>query len=110
MVVSKLYDTLSNAYEKHSYSPNHIWNYDDTSLQVGRNCGMRVISKRGSKNVPKIIPKRKEWMIIMCFINVVNASIPGFYLFKGKIQLKNYIKNYEVGAWMATNPNAWMTK
>ena len=29
----------------------------------------------------------------MCCVNVVCASIPGFYLFNGKSQLKNYIKN-----------------
>jgi len=31
-VVQKLYDTLSSAYEKHSYGVNHIWNCDETSL------------------------------------------------------------------------------
>ena len=109
-IVSKFYDTLSNAYQKHSYSPNHIWNCDETGLQAGKNCGMRVIAKRGSKNVPKILPKGREWITILCCVNAVGASIPGFYLFKGKSRLRNYIKNCEVGACMAAHPNAWMTK
>ena len=33
-ITSKFYDTLSNVYQKHSYSPNHIWNCDETRLQA----------------------------------------------------------------------------
>lgn len=109
-VVSMFYQTLSNAYEKPSYRPDHIWNCDETGVQAGRNNDMRVISKRGSKNVPKILPKSREWITILCCVNAIGASIPGFYLFKGKNQLKNYIKNYEPGACMAAHPHAWMTK
>lgn len=71
---------------------------------------MRVIAKRGSKNVPKILPKNREWITILCCVNAVGASIPGFYLFEGKNQLKNYIKNCEPGPCMAAHPHAWMTK
>jgi len=39
-IVSKFYNTLSVAYEKNSYAPDHIWNCYETCLQVGRNCGM----------------------------------------------------------------------
>jgi len=59
-IVSRFYNTLSIAYEQHSYALDHIWNCDETSLQVGWNCGMWVISKRGRKNVPKIFPKIRE--------------------------------------------------
>ena len=83
-IVSKLYDTLSNAYKKHSYSMDHIWNCDETRLQGGKNGGMQVIDKRGSKNVPRIMPKCREWITNLCCVNVVSATIPGFNLFKGK--------------------------
>lgn len=108
--MSKFYDTLSCAYEKHNYAPDHIWNYDETGLQEGRNCGMRVIAKRGTRNVPKIFPKSREWITILCCVNAIGASILGFYLFKGKTQLKNYIQNSEPGACMAAHPHARMTK
>jgi len=71
---------------------------------------MRVISKRGSQNVPKILPKRREWITILCCVNAIGTSIPCFYLFKGKNQLENYIQNCERGACMAAHPYAWMTK
>jgi len=71
---------------------------------------MRVIAKRGSQNVPKILPKSREWITILCCVNAIGTSIPGFYLFKGKNQLKNYIQNCELGACMAAHTHAWMTK
>ncbi|KAH9325368.1 hypothetical protein KI387_005546 [Taxus chinensis] len=77
---------------------------------AGRNCGVRAIAKRGSRNVPKVIPKSREWITILCCVNAAGLSIPGFYLFKGKRMIKNYIKNCEPGACMAAHPNAWMTK
>ena len=32
IVVCKFYDTLSSAYDKHSYGADHIWNCDETGL------------------------------------------------------------------------------
>ena len=58
-IVLRCYVTLSNAYRIHSYTLDHIWNYDETRLQDGRNYGIRVITMRGSKNVPKIMPKNR---------------------------------------------------
>ena len=72
-VVSKFYDTLSNAYQKLSYSLDHIWNCDETRLRARRNCGMWVIARRGSKNVPKILPKSRVLITITCRINAVSA-------------------------------------
>lgn len=89
---------------------HHISNYDETGLQARRNCGMWVISKRGSRNVPKILLKSREWITIRSCVNAIDSSITGFCLFKGKTQLKNYIQNCELGACMATHPHAWMIK
>ena len=82
-IVSNLYDTFSGAYEKHSYAPNHIWNCDETCLWFGRICGMRVIAKRGSRNMPICFPKSREWIIILGCVNATCSFIPCF-LFIGR--------------------------
>ena len=97
-------------YDSNHYEPTHIWNCDETGVQAGRNCGMRVIAKLGSKSVPQILSKSREWIIVLCCINVEGQSIPGFYLFKEKRRLQNYIANCETGACMAAQPHAWITK
>jgi hypothetical protein len=108
--VTKFYNTLSNAYEKHSYTPKHIWNCDETSLQVGRNCGMRVIAKRGSRNVPKILPKSREWITILCCVNAIQCINPWVLFVQGKVSIEELYVNCELGACMVAHPNAWMTK
>lgn len=33
-----------------------MWNFDEIDLEDERNYGMRVIAKRGKRNVPKSLP------------------------------------------------------
>lgn len=109
-VVSKFYTTLVAAYDTGSYAPHQIWNYDEIGIQAGRNGSMRVLARRGSRNVSYILPKSREWLTILVCVNAIGQSIPSFYLFKGKKHLQNYIARCEPGACMAVQPHAWMTK
>ncbi|GLJ31873.1 hypothetical protein SUGI_0641340 [Cryptomeria japonica] len=109
-IVTDFYDNLDKLYNASEYGPTKIWNCDETGVQAGRNYGMRVIAKLGSRSVPQILSKSREWITILCCVNAAGHSIPGFYLFKAKRQLKNYIANCEPGACMAAQPHAWMTK
>ncbi|XP_059077115.1 MFS-type transporter clz9-like [Cryptomeria japonica] len=52
----------------------------------------------------------KIWNYDETGVQAAGHSIPGFYLFKDKRQLKNYIANCEPEACMAAQPHAWMTK
>ncbi|KAH9314182.1 hypothetical protein KI387_022809 [Taxus chinensis] len=109
-IVAAFYDNLQKIYAANQYGPDKIWNCDETGVQAGRNCGMRVIAKLGCRSVPHIMSKSREWITILCCVNAARQSIPGFYLFKAKRQLKNYIAGCEPGACMAAQPHAWMTK
>ena len=71
---------------------------------------MQVISKKGSINVRKKFHRSREWIIIVFCVNATGSSILGLYSFKGKTQLKNYIQNCELGAYMDAHPHVWMTK
>ncbi|KAH9291752.1 hypothetical protein KI387_043059, partial [Taxus chinensis] len=108
-VVSKFYEKLASIYIN-SYGAGKIWNCDETGIQAGRNCGMRVLATKGCRNVPKIIPRSREWMTILCCVNAAGQCIPNFYLFKGQKVSQNYIKGCEPGACMAAHPSAWMTR
>ncbi len=51
------YNNLQTLYDQHKYSPNHIWNLDQTCVQVGRQLGIRVLAKRGTNTIYNIIHK-----------------------------------------------------
>jgi hypothetical protein len=40
--VATFYQNFEQLYEQHHYSPDHIWNSDETGAQVGRSGGTRV--------------------------------------------------------------------
>ena len=107
--VGTFYYNLEVLYSRHLYSPDRIWNCDETEVQAGRNDGAHVIAWRGARNVHSIVLNKWEWLFVLVCINVAGASIPSFYIFCGKRFRKNYIQKCELGATMAMQQKAWMT-
>ncbi|XP_059077123.1 uncharacterized protein LOC131876246 [Cryptomeria japonica] len=95
-IVFSFYEILLKAYSTNPYGSAHLWNYDETGIQAGKNGAMGVLDRRGSMSVSYIIPKKLEWNTILCCVNSLGKSIPGFYLFKGKPQLQNYISKCDL--------------
>ena len=44
IIVADFYNNLSTLYAANHYEPTHIWNCDETGVQAGRNCGIKVIA------------------------------------------------------------------
>ena len=105
-----LYANLEKLYTAYSYPPNHIWNCDESGVQVGRSGGAIVLARRGSRSVHSIEPNQKEHLSVLSCINVDEGCIPNFYILKGCYFLVDYIVNCEEGAVMGMQPNAWMTR
>jgi len=64
----------------------------------------KLLAKNGSHNVHTITLKEWEWFTILTCINAKGASIPNFYIFKGKRMSRNYIVHWESGATRPCNP------
>ena len=107
--VSSFYNNLEALYAMHKYSPDRIWNCDESGAQAGRNGGGIIIARTGARRVHSIVPDQREWLSVLVCINAAGESIPGFYIFKGKRFGSNYIQRCEAGATMAMQPRAWMT-
>ncbi|XP_057864226.2 uncharacterized protein LOC131072165 [Cryptomeria japonica] len=110
IVVYAFYETLSKAHAANPYGPARIWNYDETRVMTNKNGAMRVLAKKGSRNMSYILVKRHELITVLCSMNASKQSIPRFYLFNGKRQTHNYIAKCEPGACMAAQKHSWMTK
>jgi hypothetical protein len=66
----------------HNCVAYHIWNSDETCIQVGRQLGAKVFIIQGSHQVYNIIPKYREWLIINYVVNVAGITLLRFYVFK----------------------------
>ncbi len=58
------YNNLQLLYNKHNYHVDHIWNNDETRIQVGKQAKAKVLTKHGSQQVYKTIPKSRELWIV----------------------------------------------
>ena len=110
IIPNSLYANLEELYNAHNYPPSHIWNCDESGIQVGRSGGATVLAKRGSKSVHSVEPDQREHLLVLSCINTGGGSIPNFYILKGIYFLQDYIVGCEEGAVMGMQPNAWMTR
>jgi hypothetical protein len=81
--IKSFYDNLETLYSLHKYSPDRIWNCDESGTQAGKNGGGIVIARTGAR------------------INATGSAIPSFYIFRGKRFGQNYIQRCEPHATMA---------
>jgi hypothetical protein len=107
--VRSFYENLQHLYSLHQYSPNMIWNCDESGAQAGKNGGAIVIARKGARRVHSIVPNQREWLSVLVCINAEGTSIPSFYIFRGRRFRQNYIEKCEAGATMAMQQRAWMT-
>jgi hypothetical protein len=107
--VASFYANLQDLYSKHRYPMHNIWNCDESGTQAGKNGGGLVWARRGSQTVHSLMPNKREWITVLSCINASGDSIPGFYIFRGKRMMENYIQHCKNGASMAMQPEGWMT-
>ena len=108
ITIENLYANLERLYT--DYPPTHIWNCDESDVQVGRAGGATVLARKGSRSVHSIEPDQKEHLSILSCVNADGGCIPNFYILKGCYFLQNYIANCEEGVVMDMQPNVWMTR
>ncbi len=62
----------------HNYDLNHIYNFNETSIQIGRHVITKVLARWGLQQVYNTISKAKEWFTINYVVNVARTTILGF--------------------------------
>jgi hypothetical protein len=107
---SWFYTGLSTIVLSHGFEASHIWNMDETGVHAtGRNGTLKVIAKKGSKNVNVQGGDSREWLTIAVCVNAIGASIPPYFIFKGKYLMKDYVELCGPGAVMNVQENGWIT-
>ena len=107
---SQFYDNLTTVITTHGYGASHIWNVDETEVQVaGRNNTLKVVAKKGSKNMNVRVCDSREWLTILVGISAIGTFIPYYFIFKGKYLLHDYVQHCGPGAAMSVQKNGWMS-
>jgi hypothetical protein len=104
--VKSFYDNLETLYSLHKYSPDQIWNCNESGAQARKNGESIVIARTSARRVHSIVPDQREWLSVLVCLNAAGSPIPSFYIFRGKRFGQNYIQRCEPGATMAMQPRA----
>ena len=88
-VAETLYTNLEELYTTFQYPPSHIWNCDKSGVQAGRNGGVTMLAKPGSRAVHSIEPDQREHLSVLSCINAGGGCIPNFYILKGTYFLED---------------------
>ena len=107
--VRSFYVNLEEVYKAHSYTPDRIWNCDESGANASRSGNGLVIARKGCRNVHAIVPDEREWLSVLACVNAAGQHVPNFYILRGKRVMRNYIEQAKSGATMAMQPKAWMT-
>jgi len=88
--VESFYDNLQKLYNFHKYEANHVWNCDESGVQVGKVGGGYVIAQKDSKQVHQVTLDLREWLSVLSCINARGEYLPNFYIFKGKRESRTF--------------------
>ena len=63
--VRSFYNNLQHLYSRHQYTPERIWNCDESGAQASKNGGAIVITRKGARRVHTVVPNHQEWLLVL---------------------------------------------
>ncbi|KAK3744950.1 hypothetical protein RRG08_048346 [Elysia crispata] len=109
-VVNKFFSNLAKVMDEHKFSPNQIFNCDETGLTTVQK-PKAVVAKRGTKQVGSITSQeRGELVTVMYAVSASGNSIPPMMIFPRVNYRDHFIRGAPPGTIGCANPSGWMTK
>ncbi|XP_065642793.1 tigger transposable element-derived protein 6-like [Hydra vulgaris] len=108
--VKIFYNNLRKVLAKYKFSPNDIWNVDETGVTAVQ-VPAHVLAKRGERNVASVTSAEQGILVTMC--NAVNASrllISPFYIFPCDHFKDYFLQNSFPGSVDTANKSGWMVE
>nr|XP_047138897.1 uncharacterized protein LOC124814861 [Hydra vulgaris] len=106
--VASFFSNLQHCMQKYLFSPNDIWNMDETAVTTVQQ-PKKVIAKKGLKQVGAITSAERGTLVTLaCTINAIGNSIPPFFIFPRKNFKDHFLISAPTGSAGDANPSGWM--
>ncbi|XP_065642270.1 uncharacterized protein LOC136073908 [Hydra vulgaris] len=106
--VASFFSNLQHCMQKYSFSPNDIWNMDETAVTTVQQ-PKKVIAKKGLKQVGAITSAEIGTLVTLaCTINAIGNSSPPFFIFPRKNFKNRFLFSAPTASGGDTNPSGWM--
>lgn len=106
--VEKFFDNLATVMERYLFEPQNIYNADETGMTTVQK-PVKVIAKKGSKQVGSITSQERGILVTMCLaVNAVGNTVPPMFIFP-RLKFQDYfIRDGPVGCIGSGNKSGWM--
>lgn len=108
--VSQFFNNLETVFSRYQFSPNNIYNCDETGLLTVTD-PPKIIAPCGSKQVAQISSGERGVLVTMLnFINATGNTVPPVFIFP-RVHFKDYMLNgAPTGSLGLTHKTGWMTE
>nr|XP_012563279.1 unnamed protein product [Hydra vulgaris] len=108
--VNLFYNNLQSLLIKYKFSPNDIWNVDETGVTTVQ-VPEHVLAKRGERQVASVTSAERGILVTMCnAVNASGSSITPFYIFP-RVHFKDFfLRNSIPGSVGTANKSGWMVE
>ena len=105
--VQTFFTAYTLAMEKYKFTPDRIYNVDESSLTTVMK-PVRVVCAKGQPVATQVTRERGESMTFVGIINAVGQTIPPVFLIPRKKWNPDFMRNTTYGSKGILQPNGWM--
>ncbi|KAB0793383.1 hypothetical protein PPYR_13003 [Photinus pyralis] len=108
--VSTFFAKLKTVIEKHGFTPENIWNLDETGVTTVHRPS-KIIGPKGAKQVAKVTSGERGQLVTVCSaVNACGNHVPPFLILPIVNWQDRMLQGAPPGSAGATHSSGWMTK
>lgn len=109
--VEAFFANLKSLHDETPFTPDRIWNMDESGFPTVPNKVGKVIAEKGSKRVGQMASQERGTNVTMALaVNAMGNSIPPVFLFPRKIMRDYFMDNAPLLSIGFANSSGWMQK
>lgn len=107
--VNIFFDLLESLYDKHQFSPNDIYNVDETGITTVPNKPSKILALRGKKQVGALTSAERGVLVTveMC-MNASGNFMPAMFIFPRKRENPILMDDAPPGSFAQYHPSGWI--
>lgn len=108
--IGKYFNNLEKVLDEHKFSPENIFNMDESGLSTVPSRNSKILATKGRKQVGVLTSaERGQHLTIVCCFNAIGTYVPPVLLFPRKNMKYELMDHAPVGALGLAQESGWMT-
>lgn len=107
-VVDTWFNAMQDVFFRHTYTPDRIFNMDESGFCVGTSATSRVLANIRDTTTFKRVPGRQEWITAIECVSASGKALPPLLIFKAEHLNYGWLPHSAVENWrFSTSSSGW---